>query len=91
MNAPAALCSFRLGPYTVLRYHDADLYRIFLGTILIGKCYSMPSQSDCEWLERQQRAQTMYAYSTAPLPDVSGIRRSFGRRDRGKRNRASKA
>lgn len=90
MNAPAALCSFRLGPYTVLRYHDADLYRIYLGSILIGKCYSMPSQSDCEWLERQQREQTMYAYSTAPLPDPAHRWAKENAFRRNKRNKASK-
>lgn len=85
-----ALCTFQLGPYLVQRIRETDLYRIFLRGVLIGKCYSMPSQSDCEWLERQQRAQTMYAYSTAPIPDPAHRWAKDNAFRRNKRSRASK-
>lgn len=65
------MTTFPLGPYTVSRRHEADLYRVFLSAVLIGKCYSRPCESDCRWLELQMREQTGYAYSSAPLPTLS--------------------
>jgi hypothetical protein len=66
------MTTFQLGPYTVTQRHEADLYRVFLRTVLIGKCYSRPNESDCEWLHKQQREQTGYAYSAAKLPKLAG-------------------
>lgn len=71
-----ALCAFELGPYTVQRIHESDLYRVFLHGVLIGKCYSRPSESDCAWLHHQMLHQTIYAYSSAPLPELTGRRRN---------------
>ena len=50
-------------------------FLVFLGDHLIGKCFSSPSVSDCHWLERQQREQTIFAYTTDPLPELSTNRR----------------
>ncbi len=66
--------SFRLGKYLVrigLRQDNPAFptYLVYLGHILIGKSFSMVDQSACEWLERQQRDQTFYAYSTEKLTD----------------------
>lgn len=50
--------SFQLGPFTVrlgLR-RDNPLFPVFLifrGPKLIGKQFSRPCQTDCEWLERE--------------------------------------
>jgi hypothetical protein len=60
------MTTFRLGPYIVQQRYESDLYRVTLGGVLIGKSYSRPSESDCQWLERQMREQTFYAYSEAP-------------------------
>lgn len=70
----------RVGKYVVRQQPHFDnpafaQYLVFLGDVLIGKCFSIPCESDCEWLERQQREQTLYAYSSAPLKDVSAHRR----------------
>lgn len=72
--------TFQLGPYTVRQQPRRDspawaCYLVFLGDVLIGKSFSMPNRSDCEWIERQQRDQTFYAYSSAKLPNVTGLRR----------------
>lgn len=67
------MTTFQLGPYIVQQRHEADLYRIMLGDVLIGKCFSRPCESDCRWLEQQQRQQTFYAYSSAPLPRAKPI------------------
>lgn len=38
------------------------VYRVFLGARLIGKQFSIPSESDCRWLEMQRREErTAYA------------------------------
>lgn len=71
---------FEIGPYRVRQQPRFDspawaCYLVFLGDVLIGKSFSMPSQSDCEWLERQQRDQTFYAYSSAKLSNVTGLKR----------------
>lgn len=64
------LAAFTLGPYTVrLRQEpgiQCALYHVYLGALKIGQCISVPSVSDCDWLERVQREQTFYAYSVAP-------------------------
>lgn len=78
---------FDIGRFTVRQQPRFDSYGwaqylVFLNGVLIGKSFSWPSESDCEWLERQQAEQTMYAYK---IRDMSVARRSHGRRDRGPR------
>lgn len=72
--------NFKLGPYTIRHRqepgHQCPLYCVFLDCVLIGKCISVPDLDACKWLERQQREQTFYAYSSAPLPDLTGARRA---------------
>jgi len=84
--------TFHLGPYTVQQRPRADSpgwaqYLVFLGEVLIGKCFSCPGESDCRWLECQQRAQTGYAYSAAALPDLTGVRRGKAWRNYPKRKK----
>lgn len=72
--------TFQLGPYTVQQRPRFDSpgwaqYIVFLGDAIIGKCFSCPCESDCAWLECQQRQQTSYAYSTTPLKELTGVRR----------------
>jgi len=72
--------TFQLGQYTVQQRPRFDSpswgqYLVFLGNILIGKSFSMPDIGCCEWLEHHQRHQTMYAYSSAKLPELTGVRR----------------
>lgn len=72
--------TFQIGPYVIRQRPRSDSpgwgqYLVFLGDVLIGKSFSMPSESDCQWLETQQRGQTFYAYSSAKLKDVTGLRR----------------
>lgn len=73
--------TFTVGKYRVIQRPRFDSpgwgqYCVYLGEVLIGKCFSMPDVSACEWLEREQREQTFYAYSSAPLPDLTGARRA---------------
>lgn len=61
-----------LGRFTVRPAIRTDnpafpVYLVFLGDVLIGKSFSIPDIGCCEWLELQQREQTMYAYSSAKL------------------------
>jgi len=72
--------TFQLGAYTVTQRYEADLYRVFLRSVLIGKCYSRPCESDCAWLERQMREQTGYAYSASKLPELTEKRRGKAHR-----------
>jgi len=70
-----------IGKYTVrlgLRVDNPawPVFLVFVGDVLIGKSFSSVDLSACQWLERQQRDQTFYAYSSAKLPELSGIRRS---------------
>ena len=69
-----------IGPYIVRLLqqpgHGCALYCVYLGSVKIGQCISMPSESDCKYLERQQREQTFYAYSSAPLQNLTGTRRA---------------
>lgn len=51
--------AMQLGPYTVLctLRHDNPYwprYLIFLGEKLVGKQFSIPCRSDCEWHERRK-------------------------------------
>lgn len=75
------MSSFARGPYTVVLLKKpgpgCSLYAVFLGKVKIGQCISLPSESDCAWLERQQREQTGYAYSTTPLPTWLRARRKW--------------
>lgn len=63
--------NFKLGPYTIRHRQEpgqqCPLYCVFLDCVLIGKCISVPDLDACKWLERQQREQTFYAYSTTSL------------------------
>lgn len=73
--------TFVLGKYTVrlgLRRDNPafPIFLVYLGHVLIGKSFSRVDEDACRWLERQQREQTFYAYSSAPLPDHSGHKRS---------------
>lgn len=72
-----------LGKYTVRLGLRADnpawpVFLVFVGDVLIGKSFSSVDLSACQWLERQQRAQNGYAYSSAPLPTHS-VTSSAGR------------
>ena len=71
---------FSVGPYNVQLRQEPNqrqaLYWVFLGYVQIGKCVSRPSLSDAEWLHREQRNKTGYAYSSAPMQELSGKRRS---------------
>ena len=49
--------SWLIGPYRVQQRPRFDSpawaqYLVFLGDALIGKQFSIPSESDCEWLAR---------------------------------------
>lgn len=84
--------TFHIGSYTVHQRPRFDSpgwaqYLVYLGEVLIGKCFSCPCESDCQWLERQQREQTGYAYSSAPLHDLTGVRRGKAWRSYPKRTR----
>jgi hypothetical protein len=86
--------TFMLGVYTVQQRPRFDSpgwgqYLVFLKGVLIGKCFSCPCESDCQWLERQQREQTGYAYSSAELHDLTGIRRGKAWRNYPKRKKKS--
>ncbi len=78
------MTSFQLGPYTVTQEQQPSpacaLYVVRRGAVKIGQCVSWPGLSDCQWLERQQREQSGYAYSATPLPhrweQRNAIRRS---------------
>lgn len=79
--------TFVVGKYTVIQRPRLDSpgwgqYCVYVEGILIGKSFSMPNEDACQWLERQQREQTFYAYSSAKLPELSrnenGRRRSVG-------------
>lgn len=66
--------TFLLGKYAVrlgLRRDNPafPVYLVFLGHVLIGKSFSRVDEGACQWLERQQRDQTFYAYSTEKLTD----------------------
>jgi hypothetical protein len=73
----------QLGPYTIQQRQEPDrqwpLWWVFLGSALIGKSFSRPDLGCCDWLERQQRYGTFYAYSSAKLPEftvTNGTRRT---------------
>jgi hypothetical protein len=78
--------SIKLGPYTVRLLEKpgpgCSLYAVYLGSTKIGQCISLPGESDCQWLERQMREQTGYAYSTTPLPHRWAQRKARSRRGR---------
>ncbi len=66
--------SFRLGKYTVRLGMRRDnpafpVFEVFIGHVMIGKSFSRVDEGACRWLERQQRDQTGYAYSTENLSD----------------------
>lgn len=91
--------TFEVGKYRVIQRPRFDSpgwgqYCVYLGDALIGKCFSMPDESACRWLEIQQREQTFYAYSTNPLPELSknkaGVRRSVGDARRAAEARAAR-
>jgi len=68
--------ALNLGPYTVRCLVRPDnpawpQYAVFLGEVKIGACFSIPDLGACQWLEAQQREQTLYAYSAAPLPELT--------------------
>jgi hypothetical protein len=62
--------TFQLGPYTVHHRQEPGpecaMYHIYLGTVKIGACISMPDLDCAIWVERQQRQQTGFAYSITP-------------------------
>ena len=67
--------SWLIGPYRVQQRPRPDnfswpVYIVFLGDVLIGKQFSIPSESDCAWLER-----TAGVYAT-----VSAKRRGYSAR-----------
>ncbi len=83
---------FQLGKYTVrlgLRRDNPAFptYLVFIGHILIGKSFSRVDEDACRWLERQQREQTFYAYSTEKLTDKPYGYTAVHHRKREKRGR----
>lgn len=66
-----------LGKYTVVIAMRQDnpafpCYRISIGVHLIGKQFSVPTLSDCEWLERQHALdRVVYAHRSARLWEYS--------------------
>lgn len=85
--------SFELGPYIVrigLRHDNPafPVYLVFRGERLIGKHFSRPGLSDCEWLERTQNG-GCYARGTRwpefsegrPIWNTSTRRRGRPRKD----------
>lgn len=81
--------TFALGRFTVVLRPELDhacpLYRVYLGEVLIGKSLSIPDLGCCEWLYRQQRDQTCYAYSSAPLTEITNaLHRRLANRKRGR-------
>lgn len=86
--------TFQLGPYTVQQRPRFDSpgwgqYIVFLGNAIIGKCFSCPCETDCRWLELQQREQTGYAYSAQPLKELTGVRRGKAWRHYPKRKKGA--
>ncbi len=53
-------------------------YLVYVGQNLIGKQFSVPTISDCEWLERQVADELVYAASSARLRQFS-VKRRGGR------------
>lgn len=57
----------QIGPFTVRLQssasspHAMPLYFVYRGREFVGKSLSMPSESDCLWLEKQNREGTLYA------------------------------
>ncbi len=70
---------YQLGPYTVQLRNEPGiqcaLYHVYLGLVKIGKSLSVPDIGCCQWLENQQRSQTLYAYSSAPLQELTSVPR----------------
>lgn len=55
---------YQVGRYTVRQQPHFDnpafpQYLVFLKDRLIGKQFSVPSESDCQWLERQAAAEKL--------------------------------
>jgi len=59
--------AIRVGPYLVRLQANASspsampLFFVFRGGAFVGKSISMPSESDCDWLARQNEGRTVYA------------------------------
>lgn len=75
--------TFKIGRYTVQQRPRFDSpgwaqYVVYLGDLVIGKSFSMPDEGCCDWLYAQQRDQTFYAYSSAPIKTLS-VTSSAGR------------
>lgn len=73
--------TFELGRFTVRQKPRFDSpgwaqYLVYLGEVLIGKSFSMPDLSCCEWLY-QQRCGPLSA-SIAKVFDVTGATRRLG-------------
>ena len=61
--------SFNIGRYVVHQRPRPDnpawsVYIVMLGTRIVGRSFSMPDLSCCEWLERENG---VYATNSAPL------------------------
>lgn len=80
--------SFEVGRFMVVFRQEADmqwLYTVYLGPVRIGKSVSLPDVGCCEFLYRQQRGQTCYAMSSAPLSELSNaLHRQIANRKRGR-------
>ena len=85
--------TFDIGPFKVHQRPRFDnpafaVYIVMLGTMLIGKSFSRPDLSCCEWL---QRTNGVYASSSANLKELTGPRRDAGYTVPNKRRRAAMA
>lgn len=84
---------YELGKYTIQERPRQDnpawaVYIVILREKVIGKQFSVPSMSDCEWLSRQKTAETVYA-----LPEQShkhGQRYSINSNGRARNGRPAK-
>ena len=75
MNAIVERCIFAVGRFTVVQRPRIDSpgwgqYLVYLKDLRIGACFSVPDLDACEWLYRQMRDDTFYAYGPVKLQDV---------------------
>lgn len=74
-----------IGPFTIRQAVRPDnpawpVYLVSRGDKLVGKSFSMPDLSACQWLERQTKDETIYATDSAKLPDKGRKHTLRGRR-----------
>ncbi len=91
--------AFVLGPYIVRICIRADnpafpVYAVFRGPKFIGKQFSRPCETDCQWLERSQgeyATESHWPESSNSLSCSAAIRRLRGGRVTARRGRPKKS